>query len=33
MVKAGIFPFKEILTIELEIESGTSWLVVRDSDH
>ena len=34
MVTAAIFPFKEkIATVEPGIEPGTSWLVVRASDH
>ena len=31
MVTTGIFPCKEM--VELGIEPGTSWLVVRDPDH
>ena len=33
MVTAGILPFKKFPTVEPGIEPGTSWLVVRDSDH
>ena len=33
MVTTGIFPCKEIPTVEPGIEPGTSWLVVRHSDH
>jgi hypothetical protein len=34
MVAIGIFPYKgKIPTAEPEIEAGTSWLVVRSSDH
>ena len=33
IVTAGILPFRENSTVEPGIEPGTSWLVVRDSDH
>ena len=33
MVTAGIPPSGKISTVEPGIEPGTSWLVVRDSEH
>jgi len=34
MATMGVFPFREKThMVEPEIEPGTSWLVVRNSDH
>ena len=34
MVTMGVFPFQgKTYMVELGIEPGTSWLVVRSSDH